>query len=188
MWALTLNGYPQSQSMYIHNSVTVNTQIPSTLRWRNLKHNHHCTLIGKRQHRAQKYKIRNSRLAFLLPVRILDNIINVHWHQLKWWWLSGRITLKTPFRLFHLMKEWLMFSFIQYCLHLSIFTKLDSEFYFSPTFTANFFLGKPETKMINVWNTWHLPPLSNVIAWLFQLLCLVILMLLCFFGTLLANT
>ena len=48
------------------------------------------------------------------------------------------ISLKTRSRLSHLIKrESLMFSLRQYCLNFSIFTMIDSNFYFSPTFTSN---------------------------------------------------
>ena len=50
------------------------------------------------------------------------------------------ISLKTRSRLSHLIKrESLMFSLRQYCLDFPIFTKIDSKFHFSPTFTSNLF-------------------------------------------------
>ena len=48
------------------------------------------------------------------------------------------ISLKTRSRLSHLIKrESLMFSLRQYCLDFPIFTMIDSNFHFSPTFTSN---------------------------------------------------
>ena len=50
------------------------------------------------------------------------------------------ISLKTRSRLSHLIKrESLMFTLRQYCLDFPIFTKIDSKFHFSPTFTSNLF-------------------------------------------------
>ena len=50
------------------------------------------------------------------------------------------ISIKTHSCLFHLIKRGLlMFSLRQYCLDFPIFTMIDSEFHFSPTFTSNLF-------------------------------------------------
>ena len=67
------------------------------------------------------------------------------------------------FCLSHLIKRvWLMFSLKQHWLDFSYFQ--------CSLFNHNYcqlFLSEPETKMKNVYNTWHRPPLSNVKAWSF---------------------
>ena len=97
------------------------------------------------------------------------------------------ISLKTRSRLSHLIKrESLMFSLRQYCLDFLIFTMIDSKFHFSPTFTSNLFFwtrNKNDRRLKHMTSS----TLSNVIAWSFQLWCLLIPTLLCFFATL-ANT
>ena len=76
------------------------------------------------------------------------------------------ISLKTRSRLSHLInRESLMFSLRQYCLY---FPMIDSKFHFSPTFTSNLFFWTRNKNDICLKHRHH-PPLSNVIAWSFQL-------------------
>ena len=49
------------------------------------------------------------------------------------------ISLKTRSRLSHLVKRELLFSLRQYYLDFPIFTMIDDNFHFSPTFTSNLF-------------------------------------------------